>query len=139
MSTVRILKWHCPVCDLGDEGVDSRCLHCHGTGFTNDITGFKAEARRAPRPPAVRPRPCVDCAFRKGSLEREHDADFDRVRTTERPFFCHQGMPMVNGAYQPTAYLDEFPLGAMVCRGWWDWATTGALPSAPYREVVDPE
>lgn len=140
---VTFLLWHCPLCDLGDgdgDGeVDPRCLHCHGFGLTDDIAGWENDARPAPRPPAVMAKPCPDCAFRPGSLERETDRDFATVSHADRPFYCHQGMPLAAGAYSPAARSGDVPIGYKVCCGWWDWATTQRLPTKPYREMVDPE
>lgn len=133
-----LLLWHCPVCDLDGQGVDSGCLHCHGTGFTDNIAGWEDAARPAPRPPAVMARPCADCAFRIGSPEQDEDWELRELGEADRPFWCHQGMPLVRGGYSPTAMIAGIPLGYKVCGGWWDWVATGRLPAKPYRELVDP-
>ncbi|WP_433382761.1 hypothetical protein [Streptosporangium sp. CA-115845] len=118
---VVILAWICPSCDgagLWDDRLP--CEMCSGRGAVDDDTlgeWDRAEVRPAPIPPAVMRKPCADCAYRPGAPEA------DELPPTDAPFFCHHGMPVVNGAYAPTAWADGRPLGAMVCRGWWE-ATT---------------
>jgi hypothetical protein len=114
---------------VGD-GIVDRCLHCAGTGLTDDSLGG---ADRAPRPPAVARTPCADCAFRPGSPEREA---LGQQLPEDEPFFCHQGLPVsAEGRYQPVAMFRGLPLGAMVCAGWWAIRTGEQLPEQPYREV----
>jgi len=130
-----IYAWVCPWCNGGREPFDtpSGCLHCAGAGITDDVAGWDpAELARAPRPPAVMARPCHDCAFRPGSPEQDSPSV---TISEESPFYCHQGLPAVNGRYQPTAYLGTLPLGSMVCAGWWDTVTGAQPPTKPYREL----
>ncbi|MGI5285318.1 hypothetical protein ACQEVF_18560 [Nonomuraea polychroma] len=46
-------------------------------------------------------------------------------------------MPVVDGAYPPTAWADGKPLGALVCRGWWNAAAGLPAPAEPYRPARD--
>jgi hypothetical protein len=77
------------------------------------------------------PAPFADCALRPGSPEE------DEPPPLERPFYCHHGLPVIGGAYAPTAWADGKPLGALVCRGWWNAATGQELPAEPYRPARD--
>lgn len=132
---LRLYPWVCPWCEGGREPFDtpSGCLHCSGAGVTDEVAGWDpAELTRAPRPPAVMARPCPDCAFRPGSPERENP---NVTISEESPFYCHQGLTVVNGRYQPTAYLGTLPVGSMVCGGWWDKVTGAQPPTKPYREL----
>ncbi|SHI67280.1 hypothetical protein [Streptomyces sp. 3214.6] len=130
-----IWPWKCPFCVGGIEPSEDgqgreRCIHCSGTGLTDQPCG---PAERAPRPPGVMRTPCADCAFRKGSPELEANGV---QLPDDEPFFCHQGLPIsAFGAYTPTAMFRGLPLGAMVCAGWWAFKTGEALPEKPYREV----
>lgn len=135
MSGLFIAPWKCPFCVGGIEpGPDGeareRCLHCSGSGLTDDPCG---EAERAPRPPGVMRAPCADCAFRRGSPELENQGV---QLPDDEPFFCHQGLPVnAFGAYVPVATFRGLPLGAMVCAGWWALKTGEPLPAKPYREI----
>ena len=130
-----ITPWKCPFCVGGiapsEGGQDrERCLHCSGSGLTNQPCG---DAERAPRPPGVMRTPCGDCAYRAGSPEL--DANGAQLPEDE-PFFCHQGLPVnAFGAYTPVAMFRGLPLGAMVCAGWWAHRTGEPLPAKAYREV----
>ncbi|WP_037605821.1 hypothetical protein [Streptacidiphilus rugosus] len=128
---LRITPWKCPFCIGGLATADGgRCLHCSGSGLTDDPCG---PAQRAPRPPAVMRAACADCAFRPGSPELEAAG---ASLPEDEPFFCHQGLPVsATGAYEPVATFRGLPLGAMVCAGWWAMRTGEQLPGRPYREV----
>ncbi|WP_433893053.1 hypothetical protein [Streptomyces sp. CA-111067] len=135
-SRLHITPYLCPVPGCvgglisdGDGGTE-RCLHCSGTGLTDNPLGG---AELAPRPPAVMRAACADCAFRAGSPELE---DYASRLPEEEPFFCHQGLPVsADGSYRPVATFGGLPLGAMVCAGWWALRTGEELPAVPYREV----
>lgn len=111
-------------------GDTDHCLHCSGSGLTDDPMGG---ADRAPRPPGVMRAPCADCALRPGSPELEENG----VRLpNDEPFFCHQGLPIsADGRYQPVAMFRGLPLGAMVCAGWWAMRIGEQMPARPYREI----
>jgi hypothetical protein len=136
MTDLHITPYVCPMpaCVGGlisdGHGATDRCLHCAGSGLTDDPMGG---ADRAPRPPAVMRTPCADCAFRPGSPELEEAG----ARLPEdEPFFCHQGLPIsADGRYQPVATFRGLPLGAMVCAGWWALRTGSQAPAQPYREI----
>ncbi|GIH70306.1 hypothetical protein [Sphaerimonospora thailandensis] len=139
-NSVVILRWLCPLCSDQDQMPGEECGLCLGRGAitqdTADTWLTMAEPgdpplRPAPVPPAVMRSPCRDCAFRPGAPEE------DEQPPVERPFYCHHGMPVVNGAYAPTAWADGKPLGAMVCRGWWAAATGEPLPAEAYRPAND--
>lgn len=136
MPDLFITPYACPVpgCVAGlisdAVGHIEKCLHCAGTGLTDDPMGG---ADRAPRPPAVMRTACADCAFRSGSPELEQTG---ACLPVDEPFFCHQGLPLsADGHYQPVATFRGLPLGAMVCAGWWAARTGEQLPARPYREV----
>ncbi|MBP2704448.1 hypothetical protein JOL79_11545 [Microbispora sp. RL4-1S] len=132
---VVILPWVCPSCDgtgTWDDGL--QCMLCGGRGAVNeeDLGEWdRAELKRTPIPPAVMKTPCRDCAFRPGAPEE------DEKPPADYPFYCHHGMPVVDGAYAPTAWADGKPLGALVCRGWWAAATGEDLPAEAYRPAND--
>lgn len=134
MSELVITPWKCPFCVAGLIGTDERCIHCAGTGLTDDPCG---DAERAPRPPGVMRTACADCAYRQGSPELENAA---AQLPDAEPFYCHQGLPVsATGAYTPTAMFRGLPLGAMVCAGWWAVQTGEPLPEREFREVpIDP-
>lgn len=111
-------------------GDTDRCLHCAGSGLTDDPMGG---ADRAPRPPGVMRTPCADCALRTGSPELEQNG---ATLPDNEPFYCHQGLPIsADGRYQPVAMFRGLPLGAMVCAGWWALKTGEQIPAKPYREI----
>jgi hypothetical protein len=60
-------------------------------------------------PPAIQPEMCGDCAYRKGSRE-DQEAERPDYSRRER-FYCHAGMPAVNGWRHPsiaaTLVLDD--------------------------------
>lgn len=135
MTGLYIAPYICPMpgCVGGrisdDHGGTDRCLHCAGSGLTDDPVGG---AERAPRPPGVMKAACGDCAYRLGSPEREA---LGMNLPEEEPFYCHQGLPVsAAGRYEPIATFRGLPLGAMVCAGWWALKTGEALPAAAYRE-----
>lgn len=135
-----VYRWLCPLCDpggpledavgLGQHPDGSPCPHCYGTGLTNDVGGFEGDARPAPIPPAVMKAPCVDCAFRPGSPERESGMR----QGTETPFFCHHGLVRIGDGYAAPALAAGMPLGAMVCRGWYDVALGAEPPTTEFRD-----
>ena len=140
MSELVIYRWLCPFCTNGDWGpAQGRCLHCHGTGLTNDVGGWEeSELTPAPVPPGVMRRPCGDCAFRPGSPELENAG---AQLPKDAPFWCHHGMTTgYGGSYQPPGYYrpdgakKDIPLGELICAGWWALQTGRPLPSEPYRE-----
>lgn len=51
-------------------------------------------------PSAVRATRCGDCAYRPDSPERQAGEDLG-VYTVDRPFTCHQGMPVLRGWTHP--------------------------------------
>lgn len=134
-TDLRIYPWICPLC-LGGliltavGGDVDRCVHCGGSGLTDDPCGG---AERAPRPPGVMRAACADCAYRPDSPEREA---LGQALPVDEPFFCHQGLPVsAAGRYEPVATFRGLPLGAMVCAGWWALKTGEQLPAKPYREI----
>lgn len=138
--TVTVSPFYCPQCTGQPRAND--CHFCGRTGLTEDVIGWDpAEVVPAPRPPAVMKRPCADCAFRCGSPEQEADYELHGLRDRNRPFYCHTGLPLIEGHYRPVAEYQPhpeapvLPLGAMVCAGWWDWRVGGMLPIKPYREL----
>jgi len=130
----RIYPYACPFCDGGElvAGPDPEpCLHCHGTGVTDDVKGWNPDLiKRVPRPPAVMKSPCVDCAYRPGSPESATGI----APGADTPFYCHHGMIRQGDGYVATATVGTLPLGAMVCASWWDMATGGELPTTPFRD-----
>lgn len=108
---VTVYAWLCPHCVNGTAMDGGACQHCTGRGLTNDVAGIDPQRlQRAPRPPAVYPNgACVDCRFIPGGDDRS------------RPFWCHQGMPTgVNGTLSPVAWVDEWPVGYLLCSRWYD-------------------
>lgn len=134
-----VYRWRCPWCDpeTGRIG-DDVCPHCHGETLTNDVGDWpEAELVRAPRPPGVMKRPCVDCAYRPGSPETDvgHPGAPCGPPGAETPFFCHTGLVRVGDGYSPPALVNGLPLGALVCAAWWALATgEPVLPLAEYRD-----
>lgn len=135
-----VAVWLCPACaGSGRAGDGARCYDCAGTCFalTEPDGCWGADKTRAPRPPALAPRACRDCAFRPGSPEHETgDHDSGRI-TADRPFWCHHGLLANDTGYHPAANLtDGTPLGALLCRGWWDafHEPGGPYLLDPYRE-----
>lgn len=135
-----VYRWRCPFCTNGDMGpANGRCLHCHGTGLTNDVGGWEEdELSPAPHPPGVMRRACVDCAFRRGSPELENAG---ATLPEGEPFWCHHGMTTgYFGSYQPLATYrpagatKDLPLGELLCAGWWAMVTGRALPAEEFRE-----
>lgn len=132
---LRIHPWICPMCTGGltttwDGTTVTTCLHCSGSGLTDDPCG---PAELAPRPPAVMRTACADCALRRGSPELENAGV---GLPYEEPFYCHQGLPVsATGRYQSVATFRGMPLGAMVCAGWWALRTGQPMPAAAYREI----
>jgi hypothetical protein len=137
---VVVYRWRCPYCTSGDMGESQgRCLHCHGVGLTNDVGGWdEAELTPAPVPPGVMRRACGDCAFRAGSPELEANG---AQLPLDSPFWCHHGMtkgygdsyePL--GTFQPAGASKPYPLGELICAGWWALKTGRATPAEDYRE-----
>jgi hypothetical protein len=132
---LHIRQYKCPVCVGGlivttVTGDVDKCLHCGGTGLTDDpLSGSEL----APRPPGVMRAACADCAFRRGSPELDNAGV---TLPADEPFFCHQGVPIsAAGSYESVATFRGLPLGLLVCAGWWAMKTGEALPATPYREV----
>jgi hypothetical protein len=82
----------------------------------------------------VRKNPCPGCASRLGSPEQQRDYELSGVLDKDKPFWCHKGMPVVEGKYRPVAWYGDIPVGAEVCGGWWDWRLGRGLPGRPYRD-----
>lgn len=61
-----------------------------------------AQAPCVEGPPATRAAPCTDCAYRGLSRERV-DGTLDHVGA--RPFFCHDGMPLVVRFEHPSGVI----------------------------------
>lgn len=115
----------CPACD-GEP--DTHCW-CDGRGAVTAAAAASWAADGEPMPRELPPvpkrmaRPCADCAFRRGSPERE---DFRAlVGLAEavdegRPFHCHTGMSVdAHGRHVPRAGLvDGKPIGHPICAGW---------------------
>lgn len=136
-----IYLYLCPWCKGGEDPDDSPvgCRHCGGRNLTNDVAGWEPhELTRAPLPPALMPAACGSCAFRRGSPE-EQSADFGSIKLPgfDQAFFCHRGMIGDNDrGYSSVAWVGELPLGAYLCRGWWDQAIEGNdAPELPYRDT----
>ncbi|MDQ8706217.1 hypothetical protein RCO28_27655 [Streptomyces sp. LHD-70] len=128
---VYLARYVCPVCE-GDPR-PSDCLWCARQGTTDDIRGFEDQAGPLPRPPAVMPKPCRDCAFRPDSPEDEAD-QLQAIKTRDRVFHCHAGMEIIDGDYTPVATLNGIPVGYQVCAGWWAWLTGEPLPTEAYEQ-----
>lgn len=127
-------RWICPWCSGAGRyrdgpaqpaGTGERCYDCAGTGLTSTRPSPDAWAPEeilcSPRPPALMKSPCNDCAFRPDSPETESgDHTAGRI-SPDIPFWCHKGMHNAAGErWVPTAWVGDIPLGAMLCRGWWD-------------------
>lgn len=120
---LQVLPWICPCCDgLGRWESGERCMECTGFGLVEKKPdpAWGPKIRRAPRPPAVAPKMCRDCAFRRGSPEMENAGT---QLPLDRPFFCHHGCQPTKTGYTPALSFDGMPLGERVCAGWW-WAVT---------------
>ncbi|MFF2522277.1 hypothetical protein [Streptomyces liangshanensis] len=140
-----VYRWRCPYCTSGDMGPSQgRCLHCVGTGLTNDVGTWPEEQLvRAPVPPGVMRRPCAGCAYRPGSPEMEANGV---ALPEDMPFWCHHGMPhgyfgsyQALGAYRPAGATRDIPLGGLLCAGWWALQTGRPLPTTPFRETDIPK
>lgn len=119
----------CPVCN-GEQGGDQHCW-CGGLGAITETMAASWTADGEPEPKRLAPqpkrmeRPCRECAFRRGSPERE---DFGAaVHLAEKvaegePFFCHTAMPVDHrGKYvSPQGTRNGVPIGAPVCAGYAD-------------------
>ena len=141
MSELVVYRYVCPWCTGGDMGESTgRCLHCAGSGLTNDVAGWSAaELVEAPVPPGVMRKPCLDCAFRPGSPELE---DGGNCFPEDGPFWCHHGtargyfgsnVPV--GSWRPDGHTRDIPLGELICAGWWAKQTGRSLPTEPYRDI----
>lgn len=134
--TLVITPFVCPLCD-GKPSGSGGCHLCSGYGLVSEeeAAGWsRAELREVPDPPGVRKNPCPGCAARCGSPEQQRDYELAGVLDRDRPFWCHKGMPVVEGKYRPVAWFGDEPLGAEICRGWWDWRLGRGLPSTPFRD-----
>lgn len=132
---LHVLPWVCPLCEgTGQWSDGDRCAECTGRGLLADKpdpeTWEGYTIRRAPRPPAVAPAKCRDCAFRPGSPEAEAPPPLDR------PFYCHHGTQPTAYGYSAPIMFDGAPIGERVCAGWWE-AVTGEDPAdtAPYADT----
>ncbi|MET7814208.1 hypothetical protein ABZT26_25595 [Streptomyces sp. NPDC005395] len=140
--TLTIYRYRCPYCDNGDMGeAVGRCLHCHGAGkITEEQAGGipREELTTLPLPPGVMGASCGDCAYRLGSPEREANG---AQLPDDAPFWCHTGMDITaDGHYEPAGYFDapgrkSYPLGGLLCHGWWALKTGRPLPKRGYRDV----
>lgn len=145
-DTAWVARWHCPFCDprgpladtippgtlVGYWASGERCMHCVGTGYTNDQAGFdEHELNEATIPPAVMRRPCVDCAYRPGSPE--HNTGI-LPGPDAGPFYCHHGLRRSGDSYVSPAMLGTRPIGAMVCAGWYAQALGKPLPAEAFRD-----
>lgn len=137
-DALAFFPWVCPSCDGQGVWPDAlRCEMCQGRGAVDDETlgdWDRSELKRTPAPPGVMKAACRDCAFRPGSPEDQGEGN---APAAVQPFFCHHGMPVVNGEYSPTAWFGGRPLGALVCAGWWAAHTGQPLPDEPYRPAND--
>ncbi len=135
-----VYRYRCPFCTEGDMGPSTgRCLHCAGSGLTNDIEHVPKEmVVEAPVPPGVMRQPCRDCAFRPGSPELE---DGGKCFPDDGPFWCHHGtargygganVPL--GSWRPPGHTRDIPLGELICAGWWAQQTGRPLPTEPFRD-----
>lgn len=137
MPALTVLAWYCPVCDgSGEWAPGESCLHCHGFGLTDreGVAGWE-DPRPAPRPPSVMARQCRDCAYRADSPESdqgEPGSGGGAPPGRERPFWCHQGMPVIRGAYVPVLTCDGMPIGAKLCAGWWDTQAMSPVPGTDH-------
>ncbi|MYV56469.1 hypothetical protein [Streptomyces sp. SID3212] len=140
-----VYRWRCPYCTDGDMGPSQgRCLHCDGTGLTNDVDSWPEEQLvPAPVPPGVMRRPCADCAYRVGSPEMEANG---ACLPEDMPFWCHHGMPhgygqsyQALGTYRPAGAARTIPLGELLCAGWWALQTGRPLPVEPFRDTDIPK
>lgn len=144
--SIIIYRWICPLCQGAGRDDGGRCHQCVGRGMltaddVQDVAAWEAawgdELKPAPLPPALMRSPCVDCAFRTGSPEQQlaHDHSGAPPVSPADPFFCHHGMHRVGDGYESPAYAAGIPLGAMICRGWWNQYTgTGPAPDRPFRD-----
>lgn len=135
----------CPLCDA--HGIDRHCI-CEGAGaitaaqaatWTEETSDPVRELAPVPKRMA---KPCDDCAFRRGSPERdgaEWPAIVESVAEGE-PFFCHVGMLVDSGGRHvpPAGFDDEGrPIGAPVCAGW-ARARRRLAAGTPLRRAVRP-
>ncbi|MFJ9719875.1 hypothetical protein ACIRPQ_28785 [Streptomyces sp. NPDC101213] len=139
--TLTIYRYRCPYCDRGDMGdAVGRCLHCHGAGkITEEEAGDipRDTLTPLPVPPGVMGASCGDCAYRSGSPEQEEGG---AQLPDGSPFWCHTGMDVAaDGHYEPAGYFDapdgrQYPLGALLCHGWWAVNSGLPLPTGEFRE-----
>lgn len=136
---VEILPYTCPWCVEGRWESGERCLHCMGLGQTDDpspgcdAAGNTVVPERLPRPPGVMRQPCVDCAYRPGSYERQNGTPLPDASAV---FFCHHGLGREGNGYRAPVMVEGLPVGAMVCGGWWSQFVDGQ--PAPQEEFRDP-
>lgn len=73
-------------------------------------------------PPGPRmPARCHDCAFDPAGSPEQESAKWLLILENvdrEKPFYCHQGMPMEGDRYVPAVGPDGAPLDARICAGW---------------------
>lgn len=149
---VTVCRYRCPFCDpdgplresitpgtpAGRWSSGERCMHCGGSGFTDDLGGFgESDVRLADVPPAVMRRPCTDCAYRPGSPERGQDGDDSLAGlpgADSGPFYCHHGLLRIGDGYVSPAMLGSRPIGAFVCAGWYAIAAGAPLPDQAFRD-----
>lgn len=118
----------CLVCE--GEAFDTLCV-CDGRGIVPEALAREMAEQGCtlrPLPPlpvtaAVMPAPCEDCAFRRGSPEREDPsawAALQRSVADGKTFYCHQGMHLTaRGRYVPRAEDAEgVPVGHPLCAGY---------------------
>jgi hypothetical protein len=111
----------CPLCEQHPSD-GPHCI-CNGAGALTEeeAKSWAADGEPMPRElppqPAKMKRPCVDCAFRHGSPER--DMGLDGTVKEGRAFYCHQGMAIDSrGRYvPPRGMAGNRPIGAPVCAG----------------------
>jgi hypothetical protein len=85
-------------------------------------------------------KPCHDCAFRKGSPEREDPETWAKIKgmvEDDAPFYCHykhtgEEMPTDDeGNYNPKRDAEGHPTGYPLCKGWCD------VTSNKWKRVLD--
>jgi hypothetical protein len=141
---VYLAPFLCPICKGAGYLDGARCDDCLGYGIFDGDGWDPADLELGPLPPALMRQPCVDCAFRPGSPEREDEAasygeGIGTVGPSPKvPFFCHHGMHRVDApggvGYESPAYAGSMPIGAFLCRGWWDTVTGAPPPAKPFRD-----
>jgi hypothetical protein len=106
-------KPHCWACAVyGPQA----CLEDHLPPQVHDACVAEARRLYAERDKG----PCHDCAFRRGSPEREQEGLIDRVARQRDPFHCHQAMPLDGRGRDPAEgdYAPDDHARYPVCAGW---------------------